>query len=358
MNSRDGAQLADRIVDARGKQIAAVDLRQYETEPADAHRVISAAGIIDRVTERKALGVHGAKLPWSTAEAIIRFAPGQVTVWAGDQSAGKSTLLSYCTLGWVEQNQLCLVTTLEEPLSEYGLRFCRQATGAQWPADEEIAHVLEAAGDRLYLWDVEGRIAPKRMVAVLRYAATKLQIQHFILDNWTKTVPPGNDNTDLQWNTFASILQIARDTGVHVHIVMHLSKEGRTDEIPTARHIRGTSTIADQADQICLLWRNEKKERANAGEERIADEERAQLLVQPDVVLISAKTKFQGYRARVGLWFEAKAKQYTHGNGRFPIRSSLLNYSGASAQLLAPLESASGSGDGSTSSLDANPAST
>lgn len=330
---RKNAELADRIVDARGRQVAAVDLRKLESEPEDAHRIISSAGIVDRVTDRKKLGVHGAKLPWATAEHLIRFAPGQVTVWAGDQSSGKSTLLSYCTLSWIEQGQLCLVTTLEEPLSEYGLRICRQGIGEQWPGDAEIEQLLEAACDRLYLWDVEGRINPKRVVAMVRYAATKLGVQHFILDNWTKVVPPSNDSANLQWEIFASLYQIARDTGMHVHVVMHLNKEGRIDEIPSARHIRGTSTIADQADQICLVWRNEKKERAGAGEERVSDEDRAQLLAQPDVVLVTAKTKFQGHRARLGLWFDRQAKQYSHGYGNFPFRSSLLNVSALPAQL-------------------------
>lgn len=333
---RKNGELADRIVDARGKEIANVDLRKFESDPEDAHRVISSAAIVDRVTERKRLGVHGATLPWSTAETLIRFAPGQVTVWAGDQSSGKSTLCSYCTLSWVEQNQLCLVTSLEEPLSEYGLRLCRQGVGSEWPDDAEIQQLLEAAGDRLYLWDVEGRIKPVRAVAMARYAATKLGVQHFILDNWTKIVPPGNDNTDLQWNTFAQLYQIARDTGMHIHIVMHLNKEGRIEEVPTARHIRGTSTIPDQADQICLVWRNEKKERAGAGEDRFTDEEKADLLRQPDVVLVTAKTKFQGNRARLGLWFDRQTKQYSHGYGNFPFRSSLLNVPVASAQPLEP----------------------
>lgn len=341
--------IADSIVDARGRQVAAVDLRKFEGDAADAHRIISAAGIVDRVRDRKRMGVHGATLPWPTAHDVIRFAPGQVTLWAGDQSSGKSTLLSYCTLSWVEQGQRCLVTTLEEPLAEYGLRICRQGTGDTWPRDDEIELLLENAGDLLYLWDVEGRISPKRAVAMIRYAATQLGVQHIVLDNWTKIVPPSNDSADLQWNIMGGILQIARDTGIHVHVVMHLNKEGRQDEIPTARHIRGTSTIPDQADQICLVWRNEKKERAQAGEERVSDEDRAQLLAQPDVVLVTAKTKFQGRRARLGLWFDPPSKQYSHGYGSFPFRSTLLAVpslpSSHSAQLLAPDESSRSAGD-------------
>jgi twinkle protein len=332
---RERGDLADRIVNARGQEIATVDLRKLEADPADAHRVISSAGIVDRVRDRKRMGVHGATLPWATASEVIRFGPGQVTVWAGDQSSGKSTLLSYCTLSWIEQGQLCLVTTLEEPLSEYGLRICRQGTGELWPTDPEIELLLETAGDRLYLWDVEGRIKPARVVAMMRYAA-KLGVQHFVLDNWTKCVPPSNDSADLQWNTFAGMYQIARDTGMHVHVVMHLNKDGRVEEIPTARHIRGTSTIPDQADQICLVWRNEKKERASAGEDNVSDEERAQLLRQPDVVLVTAKTKFQGYRARLGLWFDRNSKQYSHGYANFPFRSSLLNAPALPAQPLQP----------------------
>jgi twinkle protein len=319
-----GAELADRIVDARGQTIAAVDLRKFEQDNADSHRVISSAGIVSRVQERRRMGVHGATLPWATTYDVIRFGPGQVTIWAGDQSCGKSTLLSYCTLSWIEQGQLCLVTTLEEPLSEYGLRICRQGTGEMWPDDVEIERLLEDAGDRLYLWDVEGRLSPKRVVAMVRYAAEQLGVQHFVLDNWTKVVPPSNDSANMQWDIFASLLQIARDTGMHVHVVMHLNKEGRSEEIPSARHIRSTSTLTDQADQICLVWRNEKKERVGAGEESVSVEAKAELYKQPDVVLVTAKTKFQGRRARLGLWFHNPSKQYSHGYGSFPMRSSLL----------------------------------
>lgn len=302
----------DQVVEAhrrKGLRTVRPDLDPYMKPPADAHRVIPPTEIASRVIERAARGLHGAKLPWSKTHNRIRFASGQVTVWGGAMSSYKSTLLSQFVVGLCEQGYRTVVTSLEEPLDEYGWRLARQMQARGELSEVEIEAAFEALDERLWFWDVENECSAARAIAMMRWCADQQQIQHFVLDNVTCIVDPSNDNATEQWQLIRSAVRVARATGMHIHLVIHTRKgiHDNREKAPTVDDLRGSSTIPQQADQIILVWRNVLKEDvvSEAGSVMVEDPKTKRVKdwsEEPDVRLLVEKAKFTQYRGRITLW--------------------------------------------------------
>lgn len=300
------------------------DLDRYATPPQDAHQLLTPAALVDRVVTRMQAGVVGETLPWPTAASYLRFAPGQLTVWAGGAASFKSTVLSQIVLGFCEQGARSAVTSLEEPVEEYGLRLSQQGLANTAPAASRVAALYQALEDSLIFWDVTGTMKRDRALAMMRFCAYEKGVQHFIFDNVTKVINPANDAMAEQWAFIRDCHQLARDTKMHVHLVMHSRKEGREGGTPTMNDIRGTSTIVDQADQIVMTWRNRRKEELQDGTLDLEGDERANLIKQPDVLLCVEKAKFGGREGKIGLWCDRPTRLFFHGAEINPNPTRLL----------------------------------
>lgn len=301
------------------------DLDRYERRPEDAHKLLSPVDVMERVITRMHAGAVGETLPWSTAASYLRFAPGQLTVHAGGAASFKSTILSQMVLGFCEQGARCAVTSLEEPVEEYGLRLCQQGLADPSPKPSRVSALYQALHERLIFWDVTGHMPRERALAMMRYCAYERGVQHFVFDNVTKVVNPGNDAMAEQWAFIRDCVEVARTTKMHVHLVMHSRKSGRDrDETPTMNDIRGTGTIVDQADQVVMVWRNRRKEEVQDGTLDLEGDERARVIKQPDVLLCIEKAKFGGREGKVGLWRDHPTRLFFHGFEINPQPSMLL----------------------------------
>lgn len=304
--------------------LAKVDLRKYIEPPPDAHRIVPLTELTDRVIARAEAGAVGETLPWSGARSYLRFAPGQLTVWAGGAASFKSTILSQVVLGFAEQAARSVVTTLEEPIEEYGLRLSQQGLCTESPTREQVRELYGALADRVYCWDVTGTMKRDRALAMMRWCAGELKVNHFVFDNVTKVVNPSNEASTDQWAFIRDCHQLARDSQMHIHLVMHSRKEGRDGDVPTMNDVRGTSTIVDQADQIVMTWRNTKKEEMRAGTLNCDEHEERKLREQPDLMLRVAKAKFGGREGKIGLWIDVRARAFVHGADGSWSKCSLL----------------------------------
>jgi len=300
------------------------DLDSWEPPPPDATKLMKLADLTDRVIERIKRGPTGETLPWPTAHSYLRFPPGLLTIWGGGPGSFKSTILSQVTLGFAEQGARSIVTTLEEPVEEYGLRLAQQATASEFPSAEAVSRFHDATDDLIQVWDVEGHIEAKRIMKMIRYCAIELGAKHFIFDNVTKVLDPSNDAASMQWKFINACHTLARQTKMHIHLVMHSNKTGRGGEVPTMNDIRGSSTSSDLADQICMAWRNRLKEDVNDGSVKISEKERDELLKAPDNLLCVEKAKFGGREGKIGLWRHAPTRLFFHGSGIDPKQTSLL----------------------------------
>lgn len=274
-----------------------------ETEPSAKMRPASAYR--DRVRARFATGVQhiGMPAPWGKTEDKIRFREGEVTVWAGVNGSGKSLLLGQVVLGFMRARQRCAIASFEMQPETTLQRMCRQASQGELPTDSFIDEFHAWTDNRLWIYDHRGQISPRHMLAVCRYAHAELGIRHLVIDSMMKVVR-GEDDYNGQKDLVNDLCAIAGDTGMHVHLVHHMRKGDGSGKPGAKEDLKGSGAIADQVDNVVIVWRNKDKEQAAAKD---ADEN------PPDSMMIVEKQRNGEWEGRINLWFHRPSMQYIEG---------------------------------------------
>jgi twinkle protein len=118
----------------------------------------------------------------------------------------------------------------------------------------------------------------------------------------------GEDDYNGQKDFVDQVTAIARDTGMHVHLVHHMKKLEREADIPDKSDVKGTGAIADQVDNMLLVWRNKKKEVEQQAGKMVAQDE-------PDARLICCKQRNGEWEGRFALWFDPDSQQFVQSSG-------------------------------------------
>lgn len=282
----------------------AVDFSAYLEETDAAHKVVRAASFVDDVIAyyHANATMQGAKMPWRKTHGNIRFRPGEVTLWAGMNGHGKSLVLGQVVLGFIAEKQRACIASMEmKPMISLA-RICRQANGSPLPDADFIRRFHSATDGLLWLYDQQGTVRPDMMLAVVRYCADRLRVDHFVIDSLMKC---GIDEDDFnrQKRFIDSLTAVARDTGIHVHVVAHSRKKADEHSPPGKMDVKGTGSITDQVDNVMTVWRNKRKEAdAQSGEMRSSRD--------PDAMVICDKQRNGEWEGRIGLWYLPAAMQF------------------------------------------------
>jgi twinkle protein len=290
-----------------------IDFASYYRMSEHEQKVLPASAYVDSVIER----LHGTQmvspvLPFAKIGDRLQFRPSEVTVWAGYTGHGKSMMTSQAATFLMEQGQKVCIASLEMHPSTTLVRMVRQAWGTGKPSKAAVNDYMEFTDGKGWLYNQQGMTKAETILGAIRYSVDKLGIQHFFIDNLMKCVR-GEDDYNGQKEFVDAATTLARDTGVHIHIVHHLRK-GETDEkMPARAEVKGASSIVDQVDNLLLVWRNKKKERK---QEEVTDD-------TPDSFLICDKQRNGEWEGRVGLWYNVEAQAYCESSQR-RVTSQLL----------------------------------
>jgi hypothetical protein len=103
------------------------------------------------------------------------------------------------------------------------------------------------------------------------------------------------------------ICSIARDTGMHVHLVAHSKKKADEFSPPGKMDVKGSGSITDQVDNVITVWRNKKKEQ---------EAEQGRFTSDPDALMICDKQRNGEWEGKVALWFNKESFAF-HESERF-----------------------------------------
>lgn len=248
-------------------------------------------------------------LPWRKTHGKIGIRPGELSLWAGINGHGKSLLLSQATAGFIPQRQRICVASLEMKPRATLARMYQQIHAGSRPPEEFIREYSKAANDWLWFYDHQGSTKAETMVGLVRYAATQIGCNQFILDSLMKC-GMGEDDYNAQKRFVDSLCAVAQDTGIHVHLVVHSRKGSDESRAPGKMDVKGSGAITDLADNVFTFWRNKPKEEMRRTARDKVDE------TEPDGVLSCEKQRHgSGWEGRVGLFFEHASMQYTEQVG-------------------------------------------
>jgi twinkle protein len=182
-------------------------------------------------------------------------------------------------------------------------------------AKEELVKVYqdfkEWTDGRLWLYDQQGTVTAKQVAAVVRYCAKEKGITHFFVDSLMKCVA-SEDDYNGQKMFVDELTAIARDHGIHIHLVHHIRKPADESHKPSKYDYKGTGAITDQVDNVISVWRNKAKEKQRDEGKQVEDKE-------PDALLICDKQRNGEWEGSIGLWFDKPSMQYVGGPGDAPL---------------------------------------
>ncbi|GAA4321856.1 DnaB-like helicase C-terminal domain-containing protein [Pigmentiphaga soli] len=290
-----------------------VDFKRYMRESEHRAKVRPAANwrsALERLCDEPHR-VTGAKLPWSCTHDNVRFRPGEVTLWAGENGSGKSQLLGFVTLALAAQNERTCIASFEmAPIATLS-RMLRQAATTDKPSREFAGRFASWTTGRLWIYDHRGRVLPQQLYAVLRYCADQLQMRHVIIDSLMKCVG-GEDDYNGQKDFVHALTVLAADLQMHIHLVHHVRKgdDDREDKPRGKNAIKGSGSIVDQVDQAIIVWRNRPKERAVQQALHRGKDVDVETAKKPDTLLLVEKNRHGEWEGRVPLWYLPESLQY------------------------------------------------
>ena len=263
---------------------------------------------------------HQSFLPWGKTHHLFAFRPGEVTLWGGVNGHGKSLVTGLAALSLCTQEERTCIASFEMKPRKTLERMARQWSAQAAPKDYELkdASVIAAFRDtyeqfrdwtnrRLWLYDQQDTVNTEMILAVLRYCAKELKIRQFFVDSLMKCVQ-GEDDYNGQKLFVDKVCSIARDTGMHVHLVHHIKKLGSEEQTPDKMDIKGSGSITDQVDNLLIMWRNKKKERDHQAGKMVS-------ATEPDALLICDKQRNGEWEGRFGLWYERESQQFVGESG-------------------------------------------
>ena len=291
-----------------------IDVEKYLKNNDVGQKVRIVSDWLDEITENYINPPvnDNAKMPWTKTQDDFSFRLGEVTLYAGGNGGGKSLITGQIALHLIKQKRKCVIASFEMKPTSTIHRMLRQFAGEfiddPLTNDREkyikglIQRFNQFAGEHLYIYDQQGSTTPNQTIAMARYCAVELGIEHIFIDSLMK-VCNAEDNFNEQKYFVDELTALARDHNVHVHLIHHIRKLQSEEIQPGKNDIKGTGAITDQVDNVFLMWRNKQKENRKRNGEKYEED-------LPDAYLMCEKQRNGEAQEMYGLYYHQGSQQF------------------------------------------------
>jgi len=258
----------------------------------------------------------GAFLPWSKTRDMVRLRLGDISVWAGINSHGKSVLLLNVIAGCVAQGNKACIASMEMSMADTGQKLYQQIGGVERPSPEYALAVKDFIQDNIWVFKLYGTAKTDRLIEVFKYAMHRYGIKHFVVDSLAKC-GFSEDDYNGQKKFIDQMMEFAGEYNVHVHVVIHVRKQENENSMPGKFDVKGTGGLTDMVDNLFIVYRNKRKEEALSG----TDEKKIEKYKdKPDTYLKVGKQRKTGKEPIFGLWYHHKSCQFIEFSGNGPTK--------------------------------------
>jgi twinkle protein len=188
-----------------------------------------------------------------------RFQMGELTIVAGVNGHGKSQLMGYYALGFLQQGAKVGIASFEMPPRKTLKRMVRQICHeTHEPTKEYIDQAIDFMHDNgLFIYDRVGTVPIDDTLKAFKYLIKRHGVTHFFIDSLSK-LGVFSDDYNGQKAVVDKLFDFAKKYNVHVHLVHHIRKLADDTAHPTGADILGSGDITNVADNVFLVWRNKK----------------------------------------------------------------------------------------------------
>lgn len=253
----------------------------------------------------------GHRMPWSKLHDRFELRPGELTIWAGINGHGKSLLLNQVMISAMRQGARCVIASLELHPVETLARMICQLSGVVRSGITDIAvedFFMKVMG-KLWLYSEVGDMTPQRVLAMTRWSRAELQADHVVIDSLMKCGTPEGDYA-AEKKLVNSLQNVAKQTGIHVHLVAHSRKLKDETQQMGKFDVVGSGMITNMADNVMTVSRNKTKEA-----EKRKPNPKTDIITGPDAFLTCDKQRHGNWEGTAGLWFH-ESGQFTEIEGR------------------------------------------
>ncbi|MFN2362933.1 MAG: replicative DNA helicase [Halarsenatibacteraceae bacterium] len=224
-----------------------------------------------------------------------RFEPGHLTVLAGQTSMGKTAFALNLAYNCIASGHKTLYVSLEMTAKELADRLLithsevKASDYQQEISDDQLEKIMASAteiGDHpLYISDKRGlRVSDIRAQAIRaknRYGLDLLVVDYLQFIH--------HIDTENKANAIAHSVSTLRELAGELEIpVILLSQLNRTvDGKPAPKHLRGSGSIEEVADEVVLLWRRDYK--------RETESQRMSSVQEAELIIAKGRTKGVGF---------------------------------------------------------------
>lgn len=261
----------------------------------------------------------GPPLPWDLFDDVWGWRPGELTLMAGPNNSGKSSLLSFMALHYSRYGKVGMMS-LEEPFPEQARRFLQQAWRQQEPTRDQFEQLCDFTHDRIFHYQHHGMVQAPRVYGCME-AFRARGCNLVIIDNLQKCGV--TEDLDQQRDFVNNLIGLATAMQLHVVVVHHTRKRsaGYHGRI-SSDDVRGSGAITDMAINTLLVERDfdraaalQKKLRG----ESLTPDEQDLLEDGCDITLWVQKQKFgTRWNGPIRLWTDAGMTYKDAPNGNLP----------------------------------------
>jgi len=296
-----------------------IDFVEIHRKSQSTRTIVNAQDFDYDLAERAARGhvVQGAKLPWLKTQDDVGFVSGDLSIWAGINGHGKSTLLLQVCSHLIAQGESICIASLEMPVIETLYMMCCQVARCE-PSQEFTGRFLNWAGDKLWLFNQKGSVSQDAILGAIRWSVENRGVKHFVIDNLMMVTEgeSGERAMNSQKTFVEKLKRVADDVQVHIHLVHHIRKGESEADRPNKFDLKGSGAIADLADQIFIVWRNKKRESYFQNPNRKPDPD---LEAQAGSSLAVVKNRRVGIEKSYALWFHPASRQFCPSSDTKPF---------------------------------------
>lgn len=261
----------------------------------------------------------GPPMPWSLFSDVWGWRPGELTLMAGPNNSGKSSLLSFMALHFSQHGKVGMMS-LEEPFPEQVRRFLQQAWGEQQPNREKFERLCDFTHDRIYHYQHHGMVQAARVYGCME-AFRARGCNLVIIDNLQKCGV--TEDLDQQRDFVNNVIGLATAMQLHVVVVHHTRKRGAGYHGRiSSDDVRGSGAITDMAINTLLVERDFDRAAALSKKLRgdfLTADEQDLLESGCDITLWIQKQKFgTRWNGPIRLWTDGGMTYKTEERGNAP----------------------------------------
>lgn len=224
----------------------------------------------------------------------------ELTIWSGNNGAGKSTIINHVIINLLKQRVPCVIVSLEMKPAKYLRWATMQFLEDSTPDSKSITAAMDFFEQNLYIVNAIEEIDIETLMDVFEYAARRHGVKHFFVDSLMKLKINKSDELNEQKSIVNKLAAFSNLYNVHTHLVAHPRKGSTDKDVPDKVDIAGTGDIANNADNILIMWRPTEELK-----EKMAKKGNA-----PDGILFVKKNREEGQEGSIKLYFNVNYKKF------------------------------------------------